>query len=106
MYLEPGKEYNSKARVKIGPVWLNMTMRMVVDTETKFHGFCSGAFSNYSFDNGIIENNGTNPKLTYTATVMGREQTSVVVTKDDGTFEGEAISKGMKPMRIEGTLVD
>ena len=72
MEFEIGKEYKSQVKVKVGPVWMKMRMDFVVDSPTTFHGRGSGAFNNYSFDNGTIEGN----KLVYTTTIMGRETTS------------------------------
>ena len=74
MEFEIGKEYKIQVKVKVGPVWMKMRMDFVVDSPTTFHGRGSGAFNNYSFDNGTIEGN----KLVYTTTIMGRETTSTV----------------------------
>ena len=95
MEFEIGKEYKSQVKVKVGPVWMKMRMDFVVDSPTTFHGRGSGAFNNYSFDNGTIEGN----KLVYTTTIMGRETTSTVWISEDGTIEGEATSPGNKPQK-------
>ena len=102
MDFEIGKEYKSQVKVKVGPVWMKMRMDFVVDSPTTFHGRGSGAFNNYSFDNGTIEGN----KLVYTTTIMGRETSSTVWISDDGTIEGEATSPGNKPLICRGSLLN
>lgn len=102
MQFEIGKEYKSQVKVKVGPIWMKMRMDFTLDSPTTFHGHGSGAFNNYSYDNGVIEGN----KFTYTTTIMGRETTSVVVIHEDGTIEGEATSPGAKPLVCKGSLID
>lgn len=102
MQLEIGKEYKSKVKVKVGPIWMKMRMDFTLDSESTFHGHGSGAFNNYSYDNGTIEGD----TLTYTTTIMGKETTSIVTIADDGSIEGQAISEGSKPLIVRGALVD
>ena len=61
MEFEIGKEYKSQVKVKVGPIWMKMRMDFVLDSPTTFHGKGSGAFNNYTFDNGTIEGEATSP---------------------------------------------
>jgi len=100
MEFEIGKEYKFDTRVKVMMIPLKLVLTMIFDTDTTFHGYCSGALK-YSFENGVREGD----TMTYEAIVNGKKTISVATVDDEGNVSGTATSEGMKPNKFQGSLI-